>query len=181
MLWYLGMIFKGAIFLNSIITLEDEIFLEDAYKISDWLENDHVTKYISEGSGIGREIKKTIQYTTCPIVTHLFCNGGNFYMIKHNGRSVGYLKLIKKEADCEIVIVIGDDRMWNMGIGTKALKLAANEAFFNLRYEKMIAKIKEGNEGSKHIFEKTGFTVKEVRNSHHILEMEVMEFLKKAA
>ncbi len=167
--------------MDSTVTLDDEIFLEDAYKIADWLENDVVTRYISEGKGVGREIKRTIQYTTCPIVTHLFCNGGNFYMIKHNGRSVGYLKLVAKGDDCEIVLVIGDDGMWNRGIGTKALNLAAEEAFFRLRYEKIIAKIMEGNDSSRHIFEKAGYLYKKTSNEHHILEMDVMAFLKKAA
>ena len=46
--------------MDSTVTLDDEIFLEDAYKIADWLENDVVTRYISEGKGVGREIKRTI-------------------------------------------------------------------------------------------------------------------------
>ena len=49
-------------------------------------------------------------------------------MIKHNGRSV-LSQTGSQGDDCEIVLVIGDDGMWNRGIGTKALNLAAEEAF----------------------------------------------------
>lgn len=167
--------------LETVVTLDEEIFLQDAYKISDWLDNENVTRFISEGPGVGKQIRDAIKYMTCPVVTHLFCTGGNFYIIKNNGRSVGYLKLVQKGNDCEIVIVIGDENIWNMGIGTKALKLAADEAFFKFRYDRMIAKIMDGNIGSEKIFNKIGFTKTDYRNRHSIYEMDVMTFLKKAA
>ena len=74
---------------NSIIELDDEIFLNDAYLMADWLENEEITRYITEGQDISQELRSFLRYTTCPILTHMFCNGGNFYMIKLNGRSIG--------------------------------------------------------------------------------------------
>lgn len=144
--------------MKSVIELDDEIFLNDAYLMADWLENEEITRYISEGSEISNEIRSSLRYTTCPIVTHMFCSGGNFYMVKHNGRSIGYLKLVNKgSGTAEIVVVIGDEDMWNKGYGTEAVRLALEECFFRLRYERLTAVIRNGNEGSHHVFRKAGF------------------------
>lgn len=163
------------------IGLRDEIYLEDAYKMADWLDNEDITKYLTEGSEISKEIRRTIKYMTCPIVTHLFCTGGNFYMITLDSRTIGYLKLVTKGKGCEVVIVIGDTNMWNHGFGTKALNLAMYEAFINLRYEFITAKIMFENASSRHLFEKQGFDYKQKGESCHILEMDLSQYLKKAA
>lgn len=164
-----------------IIELMDEIYLEDAYKIADWLENEEITQFLSEGKDISHEIRQALRYYTCPIVTHLFASNGNFYMIKLNGRSIGYLKLIPKPIGCEIVIVIGEKSMWNKGFGTKALNRALKEAFFEYRYEAVSAKIMFQNKASKHIFEKEGFNFLKKGNTCDILQIKLEEYLKKAA
>lgn len=163
------------------IELRDEIYLEDAYKIAEWLDNEKITEYLTEGSEISREIRNTVKYNTCPVITHLFCSGGNFYMILNNGRPIGDLKLIRKGSGCEVVIVIGDTAMWNRGYGTEALKLALSEAFFRLRYDSVTAKIMFGNDSSSHIFEKAGFAPFESGKTCSVLKLRMEEFLKAAA
>lgn len=168
--------------MQSVIELDDEIFLNDAYLMADWLENEDITRFISEGNEISAEIRASLRYTTCPIVTHMFCNGGNFYMVKHNGRSIGYLKLIDKgNRIAEIVVVIGDEAMWNQGFGTQAVKLAMAECFFNLRYESMTAVIRYENEGSHHVFRKAGFKAVRTLEASVRYLLELDQYLKLAA
>ena len=167
---------------NSIIELDDEIFLNDAYLMADWLENEEITQYITEGQDISQELRSFLRYTTCPILTHMFCNGGNFYMIKLNGRSIGYLKLVDQgHGQAEIVIVIGDTTMWNHGFGTKAVKRAMEECFFNLRYERLIANILPGNQGSHHVFQKIGFKKMKSTTTTARYLMDLNQYLKLAA
>ncbi len=168
--------------MDHVIELDDEIFLKDAYQIADWLENEEITRYISEGRDISQEIRASLRYTTCPIVTHLFCNGGNFYLIKHNGRSIGYLKLVDKGAgQAEIVVVIGDSDMWNQGFGTKAVRLALGECFLRLRYETLVAKIMPGNDGSHHVFQKVGFERQAIAGKTAVYRLKLDQYLKLAA
>lgn len=168
--------------MNQIIELDDEIFLNDAYLMADWLDNEEITQYISEGHEISNEIRAALRYTTCPIVTHMFCSGGNFYLIKHNGRSIGYLKLVDKgNRLAEIVIVIGDKEMWNRGYGTRAVELALQECFFRLRYETLQANIMPGNEGSHHLFRKLGFTEETAKSGVARYLMKLEQYLKRAA
>lgn len=168
--------------MNHVIELDDEIYLNDAYSIAEWLDNEDITRYITEGREIGQEIRSALRYTTCPILTHLFCSNGNFYMIKHNGRSIGYLKLIDKGAgQAEIVVVIGDQNMWNKGFGTIAVQLALKECFFRLRYEYLLAKIMTGNEGSCHLFQKAGFRVVSQTERFSAYGMELSQYLAMAA
>ena len=168
--------------MQSVNELDDEIFLNDAYLMADWLEHEDITRFISEGPEISNKIRSFLQYTTCPIVTHMFCNGGNFYMVKQNGRSIGYLKLVDKgNRVAEIVVVIGDEAMWNKGFGTAAVKLAMQECFFRLRYERLSAVIRHGNEGSHHVFSKAGFTVDCTLNSSIRYVLELDQYLKLAA
>lgn len=164
------------------IELDDEIFLNDAYLMADWLEQEEITRYITEGQDISREIRSFLRYTTCPILTHMFCNGGNFYMIKHNGRSIGYLKLVDKgNRQAEIVIVIGDPHMWNKGFGTRAVRLALHECFLTLRYEELTARILPGNEGSHHVFQKLGFIRGRSSTLTALYTMDLDHYLRLAA
>jgi len=48
---------------------------------------------------------------------------------------------------------------WKKGIATIALKLASDYAFKSLELERLYAGIFEGNEGSKRVLEKCGFTL----------------------
>ena len=168
--------------MQSVIELDDEIFLNDAYLMADWLDNEEITRYITEGHDISDKIRSFLKYTTCPIVTHMFCNGGNFYMVKHNGRSIGYLKLIDKgNRQAEIVVVIGDEAMWNRGFGTQAVKLALQECFFRLRYDSLTAVIRQGNEGSHHVFHKVGFQLERTQGASLRYVLELDQYLKLAA
>lgn len=163
------------------ITLREEVFLKDAYEIADWLENEEVTRYLTEGNETSREIRRSLMYTSCPVVTHMFCSSGKFFIIDMNGKAIGYSRLIPKSTGYEVVIVIGNQNMWNKGYGQKVLNEIMKEAFFNLRSEMIIAKIKHGNEHSRHLFEKFGFSVVHKSESCSVLNMRIEEFMKKAA
>ena len=163
------------------IALREEVFLNDAFEMADWLDNEAVTKYLSEGSETARAIRQKFLYKSSPIVTHIFNMGGKFYIIDLNGKAIGYSKLVPKENGCEIVVVIGNEKMWNKGYGRKVLDKVMQEAFFTYRYETVTAKIMNGNDHSLHLFEKFGFTYEKTLNTCLLLKMNVEDYLKKAA
>lgn len=95
------------------ISLCPEITREHALKLMDWLEDEHVTCYLSDSRHTSRFIEQAIDRTQLPILTHLFNRGGRFFMAydRHDA-PVGFVRLIKSGVNCEIVLVIGDSDKW---------------------------------------------------------------------
>lgn len=60
-------------------------------------------------------------------------------------------------------MVIADRSRWNNGLGTDSVKKGLHEAFFNLRCDKVEAKIHPQNGASRKIFRKAGFHRKEAQ------------------
>ena len=74
----------------------------------------------------------------------------------HN-RPVGFLRLVIKTAETEIVIVIGDRKKWGRGLGTLAVRESLRIAFFELRSKRVVARISKDNVRSSRAFRSAGF------------------------
>ncbi len=140
------------------IFLCSEISRENAITIIKWLNDEEVRRYLSDSCNVADDIQRMIDRVTLPILTHLFNQNGRFY-IAYNKRSeaVGFVRLIKKGADYEIVIVIGDRNNWNKKLGTSVIRESMKIAFFEFRAQKIIAKIYEKNKRSIQAFINAGF------------------------
>lgn len=157
----------------STVKLDQEVYRSDAEKIAEWLSDEEIVSHLNEEESVCDNIIKTVNRVNMPILTHLFNNNGRFFTIKNLYGTIGFLRLVPKRKETEIVIAVGEKELWGKGIGYRAVFEALKKAFFDMRSEKVVAKIKKDNERSRKLFKKIGF--KEVRE----LEKEVEYHISK--
>ncbi|WP_129526912.1 bifunctional GNAT family N-acetyltransferase/nucleoside diphosphate kinase regulator [Achromobacter agilis] len=140
------------------ISLCPEITRAHALTLMDWLEDERVTCYLSDSRHVSRFIEQAIDRTQLPILTHLFNQGGRFFMAydRHDA-PVGFVRLIKTGPDCEIVLVIGNSDNWGRNLGASTIREGMKLAFLDMRSEKLIAKIHPDNARSLKAFLRIGF------------------------
>jgi regulator of nucleoside diphosphate kinase len=142
------------------IFLRPEITRADALKLMDWLEDECVTRFLSDSPNVSRFIERVIERVQLPVLTHLFNQGGRFFMVcDRHDVPVGFVRLIKTGVDCELVVVIGDSDNWGRQLGAGAIREAMKLAFFEMRAEKLIARIHPDNARSLKTFERCGFVL----------------------
>jgi len=142
------------------VSLRPEITRTHALILMDWLEDDRVTCYLSDSRHVSRFIAQAIDRTQLPILTHLFNQGGRFFMAyDRNDVPVGFVRLVKTGPECEIVLVIGDHDNWGRKLGASAIREGMKLAFLDMRAEKLIAKIHPDNTRSLKAFQRCGFLV----------------------
>ncbi|MFC7408979.1 bifunctional GNAT family N-acetyltransferase/nucleoside diphosphate kinase regulator [Hydrogenophaga atypica] len=142
------------------ISLCPEITRADAFHLMDWLEDEQVTRYLSDSRHVSRFIEQVVGRVQLPILTHLFNQGGRFFMAcDRHDVPVGFVRLVKNEADCEMVLVIGDRDNWGRKLGASAIREGMKLAFLEMRAERLIAKIHADNARSLKAFERCGFLI----------------------
>ena len=140
------------------ISLSPEITRANALTLMDWLADEEVTHYLSDSRHVSRFIEQVIGRVQLPILTHLFNQGGRFFMAyDRQDKPVGFVRLVKTGADCEIVLVIGNRDNWGRRLGASALLEGMKLAFFDMRAEKLIARIHADNTRSLKAFLRCGF------------------------
>lgn len=140
------------------VSLCPEITRANALTLMDWLEDEGVTRYLSDSRHVSRFIEQVIGRVQLPILTHLFNQGGRFFMAyDRHDVPVGFVRLVKKGSDCEMVLVIGNRDNWGRRLGASAIREGMKLAFFDMRAEKLIAKIHPDNARSLKAFLRSGF------------------------
>ncbi|MHA7601657.1 bifunctional GNAT family N-acetyltransferase/nucleoside diphosphate kinase regulator [Alicycliphilus sp. T452] len=140
------------------ISLCPEITRANALNLMDWLEDENVIRYLSDSRHVSRFIEQVIGRVQLPILTHLFNQGGRFFMAyDRHDEPVGFVRLVKTGPDCEIVLVIGNRDNWGRKLGASTLREGMKRAFFDMRAEKLIAKIHADNTRSLRAFLRCGF------------------------
>ncbi|MBI4047092.1 MAG: GNAT family N-acetyltransferase [Devosia nanyangense] len=143
------------------VSLRPEITRSHALILMDWLEDERVTRYLSDSRSVSGFIAQAIDRTQMPILTHLFNQGGRFFMAyDRNDRPVGFVRLVKTGPDCEIVLVIGDHDTWGRRLGASTIREGLKLAFLDMRAETVIAKIHPDNTRSLKAFQRCGFLLK---------------------
>lgn len=143
------------------VSLRPEITRTHALTLMDWLEDERVTRYLSDSRSVSRFIAQAVDRTQMPILTHLFNQGGRFFMAyDRNDIPVGFVRLVKTGAECEIVLVVGDHDNWGRGLGASTIREGLKLAFLDMRAESVIAKIHPDNTRSLRGFERCGFLLK---------------------
>lgn len=142
------------------ISLCPEITRAHALNLMDWLDDENVIRYLSDSRNVSRFIEQVIGRVQLPILTHLFNQGGRFFMAyDRRDKPVGFVRLVKVGADCEIVLVIGDRETWGRKLGASTLHEGMKLAFFDMRADKLIAKIHPDNQRSLKAFLRCGFVL----------------------
>ena len=70
---------------------------------------------------------------------------------------VGFVRLVKSGSDCEMVLAIGNRDNWGRKLGVSTIRESMKLAFFDMRAERLIAKIHAENTRSVKAFEHCGF------------------------
>lgn len=140
------------------IFLCSEITRENALVLMHWLEDQEVRRYLSDARNVSAGIAQVLDRVNLPILTHLFNKDGRFYIAydRHNV-PVGFVRLVIKSAETEIVIVIGDRNNWGKRLGTGTIRESLKIAFFELRSSRVVAKIHKENKRSIRAFRSAGF------------------------
>lgn len=142
------------------ISLCPEITRADALTLMEWLEDEDVTRYLSDSRDVSRFIEQLIGRVQLPILTHLFNQGGRFFIAyDRHDVPVGFVRLVKTGPDCEMVLVIGNRDNWGRKLGTSAIREGMKLAFFDMRADKLIAKIHADNVRSLNAFRRSGFSL----------------------
>ena len=161
------------------VSLCPEITRSDALKLMDWLEDECVTRHLSDSRHVARFIEQVIDRVQLPILTHLFNQGGRFFMAyDRDDVPVGFVRLVKAGTDCEMVLVIGNRDNWGRKLGASAIREGMKLAFFDMRAEKLIAKIHADNERSLKAFERCGFLLESQTPALHSFAMTSDRYLR---
>ncbi|WP_028600851.1 bifunctional GNAT family N-acetyltransferase/nucleoside diphosphate kinase regulator [Ottowia thiooxydans] len=140
------------------ISLCPEITRSHALTLMDWLEDEDVTRYLSDSRHVSRFIEQVVGRVQLPILTHLFNQGGRFFMAyDRHDIPVGFVRLVKTGRDCEMVLVIGNRDNWGRKLGASVIREGMKLAFFDMRADKLIAKIHAENVRSEKAFLRSGF------------------------
>jgi RimJ/RimL family protein N-acetyltransferase len=163
------------------VRLRREIYAEDAWRIIDWLQDEEITRHLNEHQNVCSSIRQVMQRVNMPVLTHLFNQGGSFFIVTtHDDDPVGFLRLVPRDTEAEIVIVIGDKEKWGLGLGTGAILQGLKHCFFEWRVEKIVAKIKHGNIRSINVFKKAGFRLERELSKEKQYYITINDFLKLA-
>lgn len=161
------------------ISLCPEITRANALNLMDWLEDESVTRYLSDSRHVSRFIEQVIGRVQLPILTHLFNQGGRFFMAyDRHDVPVGFVRLVKTGSDCEIVLVIGNRDNWGRKLGASAIREGMKLAFFDMRAEKLIARIHTDNARSVQAFLRCGFLLERETPTQQSFSMTSERYLR---
>lgn len=142
------------------VSLCPEITRSDALTLIDWLEDECVTRHLSDSRQVSRFIEQVIGRVQLPILTHLFNQGGRFFMVcDGHDVPVGFVRLVKTGPVCEMVLAIGNRDNWGRQLGASAIRESLKLAFFEMRAERLIAKVHPDNARSLKVFQRCGFVL----------------------
>lgn len=140
------------------IALCPEITRANALDLIEWLDDESVTRYLSDSRHVSRFIEQLVGRVQLPTLTHLFNQGGRFFMAyDRHDVPVGFVRLVQTGTDCEIVLVIGNRDNWGRRLGASAIGEGMKLAFLEMRADKLIAKIHVDNTRSVKAFLRSGF------------------------
>lgn len=161
------------------IFLCPEVTRENALTLVQWLRDEEVRKYLSDPQDVSANIEQVVNRVHLPVLTHFFNRSGRFYMAcnKHN-LPVGFVRLVKKNAETEMVIVIGDRNNWGKRLGTSAIRESLKIAFFDFRSEKVTANIHKDNKRSLQAFIHAGFALQRESQTMKHYEITMEQYMK---
>lgn len=172
---------KGRDIMRAVqVNLKQEVTRYDAMAIMKWMENHEITRYLNEAANVTSEIKKAVERVNMLIMTHLFNKEGSFYIIHDDDHNpLGFLKLVKNPKEVEMVIVIGEQKLWGQGLGKSSIKKGLDIAFFQWRVPRVIAKIKSNNIRSIKAFENIGFNLEYEHMNTKYFSLSMDDYIKR--
>ncbi len=162
-----------------LVSLRPEITRDNALTLIDWLADETVTRYLSDSRHVSRFIEQVVGRVQLPTLTHLFNQGGRFFMAYDGQQTpVGFVRLVPQGTACEMVLVIGKRANWGRKLGSSAIREAMKLAFFELRAQTLTAKIHPGNTRSLQAFERCGFQIESETPTLRTLSVDFERYLQ---
>lgn len=129
------------------VFLRADIQRQDGRSLAQWMRNNNVTRYLNENGNISDELMQLAERAPEGTLSFHLNQRGRFFLIcAGDGSSIGFITLAPRaQKECEVVYAIGDEALWGRGYGRHALDLALGKAFFEMRREKVTARIRKGN------------------------------------
>jgi regulator of nucleoside diphosphate kinase len=169
----------GATTDRPFVSLCPEITRSHALTLMDGLEDESVTRHLSDSRHVSRFIEQVIGHVHLPVLTHLFNQGGRFFMVNdRDDVPVGFVRLVTSGPDCEMVLVIGQPAHWGRRLGASAIRAATKIAFFAMRASKLIARIHPDNERSLKLFQRCGFVLERQSPALRCFAMTAQRYLR---
>lgn len=157
-----------------------EITREHARHLITWLTDREVRRFLSDGENTPESIRQALDRSGLPVVTHLFCQGGRFFMaFDRQDRAVGFVRLIPQGEDMEIVVVIGDRNRWGRKLGSSVIRESLRMAFFELRARRVIARIHRENRRSVRVFLRHGFSLQDGSGEVQFFSLTMEEYMER--
>jgi regulator of nucleoside diphosphate kinase len=161
------------------IFLCPEVTREYALTLVQWLKDEEVRQYLSDPQDVSSNIEQVINRVNLPVLTHFFNRGGRFYMACDKHRNpVGFVRLVKKNTETEMVVVIGDRNNWGKRLGTSTIRESLKIAFFEIRSEKVAANIHKDNKRSINAFLRAGFCLQRETTAMKHFELTMEQYMK---
>lgn len=161
------------------VSLCPEITRSDALTLMDWLDDECVTRHLSDPRQVSRFIAQAIDRVRLPVLTPLFNRDGRFFMAcDRRDVPVGFVRLVKAGPDWEIVLVIGNRDHWGRQFGASALREGMKLAFFEMQAEKLVARIHPDNARSLRLFQRCGFQLESQTPTLTTLAMTAPRYLR---
>ncbi len=120
-----------------------------------WLNNKKVSSF-SARSSKKHNIKSQKQF----LQKKIFDKKNYLFKIVFNNEFVGLIELTNMDylfKNCEIRYLIGETKIWNKGIATRAIKLATLYCFKKLKMKLVIADTHQDNISSQKVLRKNNF------------------------
>ncbi|MEA4870309.1 hypothetical protein SDC9_84456 [bioreactor metagenome] len=145
------------------IFLRSEITKQDVLRMSGWMKNPDVTRFLNEHAAISGALCTLAETTPEPILAMRLNANGRFFIVSlHSGEPIGYVSLrpAREEGTREIVVVIGEESLWGHGCGARAIRLALGECFLrrDARINRVVATIHREHTRSIRLFTHAGFS-----------------------
>lgn len=144
------------------IFLRSDVTKHDIERLSLWMEQREVTRYLNESAQISRTLLELSTEVPEPLLGQRLASGGRFYFVSLRClRPIGFISLRRMRTcgDWEIVAAIGEPALWGAGYGARALRLALQEAFVprDTHIQRLFATIHRENTRSMRLFLHAGF------------------------
>ena len=144
------------------IFLRSDVTKHDIERLSRWMEQREVTRYLNESAQISRALTELSAEVPEPLLGQRLAAGGRFYFVSLRClRPIGFISLRRMRTcgDWEIVAAIGEPALWGAGYGARALRLALQEAFVprDTHIQRLYATIHRENTRSLRLFLHAGF------------------------
>lgn len=164
------------------VNLRREIYRNDLYCLLDWVQDEVVNEHLNEQQTLDKDLKQAINSSANEVFTARFNRNGRFFLVEEpeEEQPIGYLRLVNKAEEGEIVLAIGAKEKWGQGLGKSTLWEGLKVAFFNMRLDGVYAKINKRNRRSLQLFNRMGFKNIKETEQEKVFYLSQDKFLKLA-